>query len=228
MADSISEGTLAELAVGEGGAVSVDQVIAKLETDKVTIDIRSTVGGKATKWHSKVGDTVKIGAPLLDVELGAAGTAAAAAPAAPKPVEPVLHLNPASAPSSDSSKNASPLAQSGAQPPAATNPTDPSDGEHRRQPSIVFRYVSAPMRDHTRGERERKGEQNRSLVPSILCGCLMVDRASATRRVLAALVLRTNTRATRLCPSSALISSQRTRRQLQPWPRSPLDTRRRG
>jgi len=136
IADSISEGTLAEHCVAEGGAVAVDQVVAKLDTDKVSVDIRATAQGKLSKWIAQVGDTVKVGAPLLTIEAGAAGTAA---PEAAKPVAPVL--TPAGAPSSDvDSKATQPRAQSGAQAPQSVHPTDPADDHHRRIPSIAFRY----------------------------------------------------------------------------------------
>jgi pyruvate/2-oxoglutarate dehydrogenase complex dihydrolipoamide acyltransferase (E2) component len=121
--------------------------VYQLDTDKVSIDIRSTHQGRVAQWHAKIGDTVKVGSPLLSVETGAAGTASvtpggrssASAAAPPKPVAPVQM--PAGAPSSDeSTKSASPRAQSGPQAPASTQPTDPRD-EHRRQPSIAFRFV---------------------------------------------------------------------------------------
>ena len=117
--------------------LSAAQVIAVLDTDKVSVDIRSTVAGKATKWHGAVGDNVKVGSPLLTVELGAEGTAPAAE--APKPIAPVL--TPAGAPSSDVDRvKHSPRAESGAQAPTSIFPTDPLD-TGRRQPSIAFRYV---------------------------------------------------------------------------------------
>ena len=152
VADSITEGTLAELTVGEGGAVSVDQVIARLDTDKVTVDIRSTVGGRASKWFAKSGDTIKVGAPLLEVEVGAAGTAQAPSSAPNvKPLAPVQA--PVDEPSVDESKSApSPLAQSGAQAPAPIHPVDPRDGHVHRQPSIVFRYVRKTARNSDAGD----------------------------------------------------------------------------
>jgi pyruvate/2-oxoglutarate dehydrogenase complex dihydrolipoamide acyltransferase (E2) component len=117
--------------------LSAAQVIAVLDTDKVSVDIRSTVAGKATKWHGAVGDNVKVGSPLLTVELGAEGSAPAAE--APKPIAPVL--TPAGAPSSDVDRvKHSPRAESGAQAPTSIFPTDPLD-TGRRQPSIAFRYV---------------------------------------------------------------------------------------
>jgi len=128
---------LISLHVGRPLCLSAAQVIAVLDTDKVSIDIRSTVAGKATKWHGAVGDNVKVGSPLLTVELGAEGTAPAAE--APKPIAPVL--TPAGAPSSDVDRvKHSPRAESGAQAPTSIFPTDPLD-TGRRQPSIAFRYV---------------------------------------------------------------------------------------
>ena len=45
MGDSISEGTIVEWAAQVGQAVKVDDVVALVETDKVTVDIRAQVDG---------------------------------------------------------------------------------------------------------------------------------------------------------------------------------------
>lgn len=132
MGDSISEGTLAELSVEVGSAVAIDDLVAKIETDKVTVDIRSTVTGKVLKWNAQVGDTVKVGASLLEVEAGAAGSAPT------KPAAPVQSI--AAKPDADiGEKSPAPIAQSGTQSPQSIYPTDPSDSPHRI-PLIHFRF----------------------------------------------------------------------------------------
>ena len=82
MGDSISEGAIAALLVAPGSAVAADQVIAQIETDKVTIDVRAPVAGLLQAFHVAKGDTVKVGQPLAVVVPGAGP--AAAAPPAPK------------------------------------------------------------------------------------------------------------------------------------------------
>lgn len=154
MGDSISDGTLAELLVEVGAGVEVDQVVAKIDTDKVSVDIRSTVPGKVSKWNAKVGDVVKVGANLLEVEVGAAGSA---------PVKQVGATQTSAAkPNADvGEKTTAPLAQSGTQSPQSMHPTDPHDTPHRI-PSISFRYgkrdASGAVGGH-RGGHQHQGNQ---------------------------------------------------------------------
>jgi 2-oxoglutarate dehydrogenase E2 component (dihydrolipoamide succinyltransferase) len=113
MGDSISEGTVAAVLKKAGEAVSVDEVVAQIETDKVTIDVKSPVGGAVTDVLVKEQDTVVVGQAVVRVEEGAAGTesAAAAAPAAAAAAEP--------APAAAAAAAAAPAAAAAAPPPAA-------------------------------------------------------------------------------------------------------------
>lgn len=82
MGESITEGTFVSILVQPGDAVAVDDVVAQIETDKVTLDVRSPYNGSLTAFLIKEGDTVTEGLPLFTIDEGAAGKAAAAAPAA--------------------------------------------------------------------------------------------------------------------------------------------------
>lgn len=64
-----------EVDIKVGDEVAVDQTLVTLETDKATMDVPSTVAGKVTAVHVKVGDKVSEGSALIEV-------AAASAPAA--------------------------------------------------------------------------------------------------------------------------------------------------
>ena len=88
MGDSISEGAIAALLVAPGSAVAADQVIAQIETDKVTIDVRAPMAGLLQAFHVAKGDTVKVGQPLAVVVPGAGPAAAAKVPAAAAPPPP--------------------------------------------------------------------------------------------------------------------------------------------
>lgn len=157
MGDSISEGTLAEVLVDVGRGVAVDDIVAKIDTDKVCVDIRSTVAGRVAKWHAKVGDTVKVGAPLLEVEAGAAGTKATTT-AAEKPAAPVQ--SPGEKPDADvGEKTPAPLAQSGTQAPQSMNPTDPHDSPVR-VPLIAFRFGKRDAAGGAHGHAHRVGHQH--------------------------------------------------------------------
>jgi 2-oxoglutarate dehydrogenase E2 component (dihydrolipoamide succinyltransferase) len=45
-----------------GEFVEADEIVARIETDKVTVDILSTHAGVITKYFSEEGDTVEVGA----------------------------------------------------------------------------------------------------------------------------------------------------------------------
>jgi len=73
MGDSITEGTIVEWSVPIGGAVSEGDVIALVETDKITIDIKADVGGVITKQYGELDDTIEVGANLYDIDTEAEG-----------------------------------------------------------------------------------------------------------------------------------------------------------
>ncbi|GAB4830839.1 hypothetical protein Ancab_004867 [Ancistrocladus abbreviatus] len=61
MGESITDGTLAKLLKQPGDPVAVDEPIAQIETDKVTIDVVSPEAGVIQKFLAKEGDTVEPG-----------------------------------------------------------------------------------------------------------------------------------------------------------------------
>merc|ERR550517_270173 len=92
MGDSISEGTIVELSYQKGDYVNVDDVVAIIETDKVSIDVRASSAGVIDGYHCAVDDTVEVGAKLVSINpdgeapiIGGA-TKAAVQTAVPTPV----------------------------------------------------------------------------------------------------------------------------------------------
>lgn len=69
-AETILEGTVAALLKQPGDVVVEDDVIAQLETDKVTIDVKyqKSVPGTIKAIHFAEGDTVEVGQAFADVE----------------------------------------------------------------------------------------------------------------------------------------------------------------
>ncbi|KAI8465043.1 MAG: dihydrolipoamide succinyltransferase [Monoraphidium minutum] len=111
MGDSISEGTIAAVLKQQGDSVMPDDIIAQIETDKVTIDVKytATSPGAVTAVMVKDGDTVVVGQAVCKVEQGAAGAAPAAAapaPAAPEPAAPKAAAPPP--PKAEAPKSAAP------------------------------------------------------------------------------------------------------------------------
>jgi 2-oxoglutarate dehydrogenase E2 component (dihydrolipoamide succinyltransferase) len=75
LGESITEGTLAQWLKKPGDAVAMDEAIASLETDKVTVDVPSPVAGVLAEQLAKEGETVAVGALIARIDEG--GTAAA-------------------------------------------------------------------------------------------------------------------------------------------------------
>lgn len=84
MGDSITEGTIQEIMKGPGEFVKADEVIAIIETDKVSVDINAPSDGVIGKFFAEIGDIVEVGANLYEIDPEAKGGAAPAKEAAPK------------------------------------------------------------------------------------------------------------------------------------------------
>lgn len=54
MGDSITEGSIVEWTVQVGQAVQPDDVVALIETDKVTVEIKATTSGVITQQFGAV------------------------------------------------------------------------------------------------------------------------------------------------------------------------------
>eukprot|EP01053_Blabericola_migrator_P006197 Blabericola_migrator_1__6196@NODE_3129_length_2016_cov_309_804002_g1959_i0_p1_GENE_NODE_3129_length_2016_cov_309_804002_g1959_i0NODE_3129_length_2016_cov_309_804002_g1959_i0_p1_ORF_typecomplete_len381_score94_702oxoacid_dh/PF00198_23/1_9e84Biotin_lipoyl/PF00364_22/1e19Biotin_lipoyl_2/PF13533_6/0_79Biotin_lipoyl_2/PF13533_6/6_7e06HlyD_D23/PF16576_5/2_7HlyD_D23/PF16576_5/0_00032RnfC_N/PF13375_6/0_0046HlyD_3/PF13437_6/1_1e03HlyD_3/PF13437_6/0_011HlyD_2/PF12700_7/39HlyD_2/PF12700_7/0_13HlyD_2/PF1270 len=61
MGESITEGTIQTLKKKYGDSVKVDELIAVIETDKISVDVTSPAAGKLTSVKAKEGDTVYVG-----------------------------------------------------------------------------------------------------------------------------------------------------------------------
>lgn len=92
MGDSISEGTVVEWLKQPGEAVAEDEVVVVLETDKVSVDVRSPFAGTMGTQLANVDDNVTVGSSLFQIVKGAAGAPSAqkiAAPASEETTVPV-------------------------------------------------------------------------------------------------------------------------------------------
>ncbi|CAN4103997.1 unnamed protein product [Withania somnifera] len=78
MGESISDGTLAKFLKNIGDRVEVDEPIAQIETDKVTIDVTSPEAGVIQKFVAKEGDTVEPGNKVAIISKSGEGVERAA------------------------------------------------------------------------------------------------------------------------------------------------------
>jgi len=94
MGDSITEGTIAGWSKAVGEYVQIDEVLAEIETDKVTVEVRAAHAGVITELLAAEGDNVDVGAGLVMIDTSATAPAGGAA-AAPAPAPAVAAPAPA-------------------------------------------------------------------------------------------------------------------------------------
>ena len=83
--ESVTEADVGEWLKKEGDAVSVDEPIVSLETDKAALDVPAPASGVLSRIVAQEGETVEVGALLAVIQKGAsAKTNGAAAPSPAK------------------------------------------------------------------------------------------------------------------------------------------------
>lgn len=96
MGESVSEATLARWVKKEGAVVAQDEMIAELETDKVTLEVSAPVAGVLSKVLKPEGSVVEVGSLIAILTPGenapVAMPVAAPPPVAPPPVAAVVAL----------------------------------------------------------------------------------------------------------------------------------------
>ncbi|CAJ2633950.1 unnamed protein product [Trifolium pratense] len=88
LAESIEDGTLAKFLKRPGDRVNVDEPIAQIETDKVTIDVTSPESGVILKLLANEGDTVEPGHKIAIISRSADATHVAPSENAPEKPAP--------------------------------------------------------------------------------------------------------------------------------------------
>ena len=68
LGDGIESGDVLEVFVSVGDVISEGQDIIEMETDKATVPVPASIGGKIVKINVSEGDSVPIGGVLLEVE----------------------------------------------------------------------------------------------------------------------------------------------------------------
>src|SRR5690606_12464763 len=93
LGESVTEATIGQWFKKVGDAVSADEPIVELETDKVTIEVPAPVSGTLEAISVNEGDTVEVGALIAAIAAGAAPAKSAEEPKpeakaeAPKPAQ---------------------------------------------------------------------------------------------------------------------------------------------
>jgi len=81
-AESIVEGSILSIAKSVGDYVAAEEMVAEIETDKVTVEAKSPQAGTITAIHVEVDQTVEVGNKFFSLAVGVGEPAAASAPAA--------------------------------------------------------------------------------------------------------------------------------------------------
>lgn len=67
LGESVKSATVAKILVSKGDKVSLEQAVAELETDKVSLEVPSNVEGIVDEVLVREGDEVKVSQPLFTV-----------------------------------------------------------------------------------------------------------------------------------------------------------------
>jgi 2-oxoglutarate dehydrogenase E2 component (dihydrolipoamide succinyltransferase) len=82
LGESVTEATVAKWTKAVGDTVQRDEALLELETDKVTLEVYASAGGRLTEIRVPAGETVEVGAVLGTIADGIDAAAALAVPAA--------------------------------------------------------------------------------------------------------------------------------------------------
>lgn len=101
LGESVTEATVATWFKAPGDSVAVDEMLCELETDKVTVEVPSSVAGTLAEIIAAEGSTVGVDALLAVISDGASAAPAASKPAASAAEAPANEQPPASTGSLD-------------------------------------------------------------------------------------------------------------------------------
>lgn len=82
LGEGLTEATIVTWNVAVGDVVTRNQAIAEVETAKALVELPSPRAGSVTALHAAEGETLAVGAPLIGIEVEAAGGADGGGPAA--------------------------------------------------------------------------------------------------------------------------------------------------
>lgn len=144
LAESITEGTIAEWLKQVGDSVEKGEALLELETDKVNVEVVSEEAGTIQELLAEAGDTVEVGQAIAIVGEGAAKPAASSddKPAAKEEKAAEAQPSKEETPSSNERVNATPSARRAA-----------------REKGIDLAEVSAKAGDIVRKEDVERGKQ---------------------------------------------------------------------
>jgi len=149
--ESITEGTIGEWNVKVGDSVKKGDVIAVIETDKVTVDVKSDIDGQVAEILVKADETCEVGQLLCTIGPPSAAEAPAAAAPSPKPEAHVpvpVVAEPASAPAAPAAARPSaPALAAGGVVPLTAVPTAAGRPERREKMKRMRLAIARNLKD---------------------------------------------------------------------------------
>ena len=161
MGDSITEGTIVDLPVAPGDYVQTDDVVVVLETDKVSVDVRASEGGRIVEIIGEIDDVVEVGSDLFRIDTD--DVSDAATPAAEPTVEDVPAADVPPTPTPQPTVEAPPTPEPVAAAPPTPPPTPPPP-----PPAAATPFPSASAFLGQRTERRTKMSRMRQRVAARL------------------------------------------------------------
>jgi 2-oxoglutarate dehydrogenase E2 component (dihydrolipoamide succinyltransferase) len=155
LGESVTEATIGQWFKKVGDAVSADEPIVELETDKVTIEVPAPVSGTLEAISVNEGDTVEVGALIAAITAGGAAAQAGSAqqsPAEPKPQAQAAQAAQAAEAPAPAAKSEMPPAPSAAKL-MAERDVDPSSVEGSGKRGQVLKEDVYKSLERTGGER---------------------------------------------------------------------------
>jgi 2-oxoglutarate dehydrogenase E2 component (dihydrolipoamide succinyltransferase) len=149
MGDSITEGTIVDIPVAPGDYVNEDDVVLVLETDKVSVDVRASEGGRVVEILGEVDDVVEVGSALyrLDTDVVAPAAVSDAPKTASSKVDDAEEETPSIVAATPAASNIAPPA---AAPKKATTAPPPTTA-----PAMDFITTSLGNRPERRSKMSR-------------------------------------------------------------------------
>lgn len=159
MGDSITEGTIVDLPVAPGDYVEADDVVVVLETDKVSVDVRTQEAGALLEIFGEVDDVVEVGSDLFRIDTDAVDN---------KPKDDIKSNPPPPTESSSVSTPSPP--ESSSQPPSVEAPVVPVKAAPpvTTPPPTIAAFPSAIAFLGQRNERRTKMSRMRKRVAARL------------------------------------------------------------
>ena len=213
LGESITEATIAQWYKKPGDAVSVDEPLCELETDKVTIEVPAHVAGVLSEIIAKEGETVEVGALLASIGEGQG----AVAPAVEAPPEPAPA--PVAAPAPEPAPVATPVeaAEASASLSAATQDLSPAARRVVEEHGLAPQMIAGTGKDgRITKEDAMQAAQSGTAAPSSAKAASASAAAPAASPAVAATGLEERVKMTRLRKTiaSRLKESQNTAAQL--------------